>query len=60
MAFSFVTVYWALRFEEKAIAYAYNGILFSFVYLMLLAKGGGVLEATQRRLRPMLRVIGRI
>jgi hypothetical protein len=60
LALSFVTVYWALRFEENATAYAYTGLFFSFVYLMLLAKSGGVLEATQRRLRPVLRVIGRI
>lgn len=60
LALSFVSVYWALRFEEKAIAYAYTGLLFTFVFLLVLAKGGGMLQSTKRRFRPVLRVMGRL
>lgn len=38
LALSFITVYWALRFEEKHIVYAYTGLIFNFIFLILIEK----------------------
>ena len=38
LALSFTTVYWALRFEEKHIVYAYTGLIFTFLFLAITLK----------------------
>lgn len=44
LALSFVAVYWALRFEEKHIVYAYTGLVFTFVFLVLMTKCASMLR----------------
>lgn len=51
LALSFVTVYWALRFEEKHIVYAYTGLIFTFVFLVLMIKCTSVLKASRHRFK---------
>ena len=51
LALSFLTVYWAVRFEEKAVVYAYTGLFFTFVFLMLLAKATSFLKRQNSRIR---------
>jgi hypothetical protein len=50
LALSFLTVYWALRFEEKHIVYAYTSMIFTFVFIALIAKSAAMLQGRRRRL----------
>ncbi len=50
LALSFLTVYWALRFEEKAVVYAYTEIFFTFILLVLLIKGTKVFRYDTKRI----------
>jgi hypothetical protein len=49
LALSFLTVYWALRFEEKAVVYAYTGLFFTFVFLFIVSKGASFFHRRGRR-----------
>lgn len=40
LAFSFLTVYWALRFDETAVVYAYASIVFAVIFALLISRGG--------------------
>lgn len=37
-AFTFMAMYWTLRFDEKAVVYAYTSIMFIVVYIWLMKK----------------------
>ena len=38
LGLSFVSVYWALRFDETAVVYAYTSIVFSMVYVLFISR----------------------
>jgi hypothetical protein len=38
-AFSLILLYWTIRFDEKAVVYAYTSIVFSLIFVLLLTKG---------------------
>lgn len=35
LSFSFVAVYWALRFDEKHVIYAYTSVIFTFSFILI-------------------------
>lgn len=43
LALCFVSLYWTLRFDEKAVVYAYTSIIFSVAFLWLLSRALGPL-----------------
>jgi hypothetical protein len=51
LALSFITFFWALRFEENHTVYAFTSIIFTFVFVVLIAKGAAILSARRQRLR---------
>lgn len=48
LAFCFVSAYWALRFDEKAVVYAYTSIVFTLVFLILLSKASALARLNQK------------
>jgi len=38
LALSFLTLYWAIRFDEKHVVYAFTSIIFTFVFIIMIAK----------------------
>jgi hypothetical protein len=55
LALSFVAFYWALRFEEKHIVYAYTELLFTFVFLLLLIKVASMMQSNKTVVRKLYR-----
>jgi hypothetical protein len=42
-AFSLILMYWTIRFDEKAVVYAYTSIVFTLIFIWLLKKGSAVI-----------------
>ena len=58
-AFALILMYWTIRFDEKAVVYAYTSIVFTLVFIWLLKRGFAAIGLRMESNAPHVRLNGR-